>query len=285
MKLLISIVTFNRLELLKILVESLYKQSYKNWDLLIINNSSTDDTSTWLQSQKDLIIITQENSGSSGGQFTALKYARDNNYDAVWAMDDDVNPDPGCLGNLLKFYNENEVIAPLRFDNKGMVFLNETMNFNFSNPLKSMWARIINEDSIKNTEVYIEGLTFEGPLIPVKIIKTVGLPDKNFFIFGDDSEYFLRCKMNGVKTKLITSARLNRQLDAPDNKIEFNWKQYYVLRNIIRLDVLYGNFLVRSIRPFIYLMLNLIRCRKVEHFRISFKSFLDGYFYKQSIEK
>lgn len=69
------VVTFNRLELLKKCVESLRNQTHKLDEILIINNSSTDGTLDWLNQQNDLTVISQENSGSAGGQFTGIKTA------------------------------------------------------------------------------------------------------------------------------------------------------------------------------------------------------------------
>ncbi|MBR4624822.1 MAG: glycosyltransferase, partial [Alphaproteobacteria bacterium] len=54
----IVVVTFNRLALLKEVVESLRKQTYNDFQIVIINNGSTDDTLQWLEKQTDIITIT-----------------------------------------------------------------------------------------------------------------------------------------------------------------------------------------------------------------------------------
>ncbi|HRP01084.1 MAG TPA: glycosyltransferase family 2 protein [Candidatus Kapabacteria bacterium] len=284
MKLLISVVTFNRLDLLMKLLNSLRNQTFVANDILVVNNSSTDGTTEWLSKQSDLIIINQANTGSAGGQNTAFKFAKENNYDALWAMDDDVLPELDCLEILLQHYNENTIIAPLRFDKDGKIFLNETKQYNFSNPFKSLWKTIISKEDCNQELIEIEGPTFEGPLIPVNIIKKIGLPDKYFFIFGDDGEYFLRARKYNHITYLSTKSRMNRQLDAPNSEIQFTWKEYYAFRNIIILDILYSNKIVRIIRPILYLFKYLTKSKSLDNIKTSLRSFKDAYFYKQEIE-
>lgn len=281
MKILISVVTYNRLEFLQKLINSLRNQTYKHRDILIVNNSSTDNTYQWLNAQNDLIVINQQNVGSSGGQFTAFQYAKDNGYEAIWAMDDDVLPENNCLELLLMNYSNDRIICPIRYDNYGKIFYNETKVFNLTNPFATMWKEIINHRDIANELIKVEGPTFEGPLIPIRIIKDIGLPDKQFFIFGDDSEYFLRAKSKNYLSYIYTKARLNRQLEAPKNEISFGWKEYYSFRNMIIIDVLYGNMAVRIIRPILYLFKYILKSKSIDNLKTSLKAFKDGYLYKQ----
>lgn len=284
MKVLISVVTYNRIDLLKILIESLRKQTFKERDILVVNNDSTDGTGEWLKEQNDLIIINQGNTGSSGGQHTAFKFAKDNHYEIIWAMDDDVLPELDCLEKLLEDYSEDKIILPLRYGLDEKVFFNETKIYNFTNPFSSLWEKIIDKDDLNQELIKVDGPTFEGPLIPVNIIKKIGLPDKSFFIFGDDGEFFMRAKKHNYYSFLSTKARLNRQLEAPKSEISFGWKEYYAFRNIIILDVLYGNIAVRLLRPIFYLMKYLSKSKSWDNIKTSFRGFIDGYFYRQNID-
>ena len=63
------IVTYNRLQLLKGAVNALRNQSCGS-TIVVVNNGSTDGTREYLDSQKDLTAIHQDNSGGSGGFFT-----------------------------------------------------------------------------------------------------------------------------------------------------------------------------------------------------------------------
>ena len=59
---------------MKICVETVRKQTYKYFNILVVNNGSTDGTKEWLVQQADIITINQENLGGAGGFYTGMKY-------------------------------------------------------------------------------------------------------------------------------------------------------------------------------------------------------------------
>lgn len=277
----IVLVTYNRLELLKQLLASLNSQTKKYDRLIVVNNSSTDGTLEWLESQKQvnskLIIVTQPNSGSSGGQYTAFRTAYELGYEWIWEMDDDILPNANSLEELFANRDKNTIMAPLRIDNKGNIFYNEVIDINLSNPFKSFWNKIIDEESAKQKIIKVDGLTFEGAFFHRSVISRIGLPDKRVFIFGDDTEYCLRAKQSGINAALITTANIHRLLDFNMESQIHTPKRYYIIRNQIWMDRLYGNFAVRNIRPIIYLLKWLFqRSKHFDDVKITFKAFFDG---------
>ena len=46
------VVTYNRLELLKQCINALLHQSFNNFDIIVVNNGSTDGTEKWLKENK-----------------------------------------------------------------------------------------------------------------------------------------------------------------------------------------------------------------------------------------
>jgi len=274
------LVTFNRLDLLKPLISSLKNQTLKPDAIIVVNNSSTDGTEEWLSKQQDIITIKQKNLGSSGGQYTSMKTAYTMDYDWIWVMDDDVEPELNCLEVLMENPNENEVKSALRYTPENKPFLSEIIKVNMSNPFKSIWSKIISDDDIKNKETCVQGLTFEGPLFHRNVIEKIGYPENKFFIYGDDTEYSIRAIKAGFTLKMVSSAKLNRKLEAPDLNLEFSWKHYYMIRNLIAIDVLNGSSMVRWIRPWGYLLRWLMRCNSLENIKTVLNAFKDGYFYK-----
>jgi GT2 family glycosyltransferase len=274
------IITYNRLTLLKEAIEALRNQTRKADAIIVVNNSSSDGTSEWLAEQSDLAVITQPNFGSSGGQYTGFKYAFEHGYDWLWVMDDDVEAASDCLEKLMDDPDENLIRTPLRYTTSGGPFFNDTITFNLSNPFKSIWNEIFSKKHLSLERIPATGITFEGPLIHRNIVEKIGYPEKKFFIYADDSEYFIRAAKAGAKIEIFRDARFNRKLDykAPDKL--FDWKTYYVIRNIIAIDVLHGSPIVRLIRPFGYLISWLKRSANIKDIKIVFKAFLDGYFYR-----
>jgi GT2 family glycosyltransferase len=278
-KIAVTVLTYNRLDFLKEIIDAIRNQTLKPDEIIVVNNSSTDGTKQWLDEQEDLFVVTQENTGSSGGQYTAFKTAYDRGFDWIWTMDDDVVPRPDCLEKLMENPVPSVIKTPLRITVEGTPFLNDTLSYNLSNPFKSIWVEILSEKYLELDFIPAVGITFEGPCFHRSLIEKIGLPEKKFFIYADDGEYFIRANKAGFKSGILTAAKLDRKLSVPDLRKEFSWKNFYIIRNIIAIDVLHGTHLVRWLRPWAYLLSWLSRCRSFDNFKTVFKAFCDGYFY------
>lgn len=280
MKIASIVITYNRLELLKKVISGIKNQTKMPDRIIVVNNSSTDGTSEWLESQDGLYVVNQDNVGSSGGQFTGMKTAFDQGYEWIWVMDDDVVADPGCLEELSKNIDEKTVHTPLRLNLDGEVYLNDTIEFNLTNPFSSIWARIIDRGDLNNDYIKADGITFEGPLFHRSLIEEIGLPQRKFFIFADDSEFFIRAKKSGYKINIVKKATLKRQLPQPAKSDQFDWKAYYSLRNIIAIDRMHGNLPVRLIRPLGYLFSWIAKAKGWNNTKTVLRAFKDGYTFK-----
>lgn len=274
------VITYNRLDLLKKTITGLREQTHKIDEIIVVNNGSTDGTEEWLSSQPDLFVVKQENTGSSGGQYAGFKTAYERGHEWIWAMDDDVVPDRNCLAMLVNYLKPKRILAPLRYSTDGKPFINDTLEFNLTNPLKNIWRRLIHQSDLNKELIRAEGPTFEGPIFHRQLIDDIGLPEKKFFIFADDSEYMIRANKAEYESFIVRDARLNRMLPAPDLNKNFSWKNYYMIRNIIAVDVLHGNFVVRWVRPFAYLISWLRKANTKSDRQTVIKAFKDGYFYK-----
>jgi len=275
------VITYNRFELLKEVIGCLLNQTVKPEKIIVVNNGSTDGTKEWLSSQQELIVVEQTNTGSSGGQYTGIKTAYEMGFEWIWTMDDDVVHEKDCLENLLKNITKNRVHAPLRHKESGEPYLNDVRHFNMTNPFKTMWQGVLTAEDIKSEYIEAEGITFEGPLFHRSLVDKIGFPDKNFFIFGDDTEYFIRAKKQNYNIFLVRDARSHRKLPTVDLIEKFTWKHYFIIRNIIAIDVMHGNFPVRLLRPLGYGIKWIFRSRNFNDLKVCFKALKDGYFYKQ----
>jgi len=280
------VVTYNRLELLKQVVSGLLHQTLPINKIIIVNNNSTDGTAEWLEviskKYQHIDIITQENTGSSGGQYTGTKTAYKMGYEWIWIMDDDVVATTDCLQNLMLYCKPDLVCHPLRLGNDGELFVGtDTAEINITNPLKGLHKRILSKsDYTKSDTIPVDIVTFEGPIFHYSMFEKVGFPDKKFFIYGDDTEFSLRLKKAGIRLQIVTKAVLNRLL--PCEVLDFdNWKFYYIYRNITAIDTLYGSKSVRLFRSFFRVLVRIFKCKNLSQFKTLLRAFYDGYFYKQ----
>lgn len=283
-KIYIVVVTYNRLNYLKELIDALKKQTQKYSEIVVVNNSSTDGTKEWLSTQKDIKVINQDNLGGAGGFHTGMKYSYENSAEWIWIMDDDVIPVPNCLEVLLSSEDKNLIRAAFRLNPDGKPSYNDAISYNLNNPFSSFWKEILSEKHLNKNIIYATGATFEGVLFNREVINKIGLPIKEYFIFADDTEYFIRAEKAGFRIAIFRDAILNRKLN-PAQYVDFSWKHYYVIRNQIATDVIHGTLFVRLIRPWIYLLKWLFKAKKTSDYRAVIKAFIDGYFIRFSITK
>ena len=256
MKITAVVVTFNRLELLKQGIECLRKQQ-KLTGIIVVNNGSTDGTREWLDAQQGLLVVHQDNVGGSGGFYTGIERAYSEGADWIWCMDDDVFPRPDCLDRLLPYTDRPEVgiLSPRRLL-EGKVFTHEFRHFNFTNPVGSLHGRKLAKQQV-NQATEIVGADFEGPFISRRVVEKIGLPNRELFIFCDDTDYCLRAHLAGFKLLYIPEALMDKhKFFSNDTWTSRNrkkkWKRYYQVRNEAYLNHHYGrNFGVRYLRSFI----------------------------------
>jgi len=233
----VVVVTYNRLELLKDVIASIRQQTFADFDIVVVNNGSTDGTADWLKGQDDVITITQENLGGAGGFHTGMRYVAEHGYEFCWVMDDDVVCSPTALEELLKAVVVRKDIGfvcsrVLGVDGRPM-----------NTPLPAV--KSMNEDSYSDVfelvnmhaMVRLDCATFVSVLLPSKIIFKVGLPYKEFFIWYDDFEYtsrisrlypsYVACKSEVVHKRSI-QAPLSFFKETDMNRLKY---YFYLYRN------------------------------------------------------
>lgn len=184
----VVVVTYNRLPFLKDLIDSIRKQHYKTIEIICVNNSSTDGTEEWLLAQDDITTITQENCGGAGGFFTGLKYVAEHDFDYAWVMDDDVQVSADSLVNLIeKTQYANGFLCSKVVDSNGYPCNLPGISVKEQANGELCWNELSEKKLIR-----VDMASFVSVLIPIKIIKEIGLPLKEFFIWSDDTEYTTR---------------------------------------------------------------------------------------------
>ncbi len=242
-KVAILVVTYNRINDLKHCVSLLKEQTYDNYDIIIVNNGSTDGTKKYLDSQSDVIVINQENLGGAGGFHAGMRYMYENGYDWLLMMDDDGIPDENELINLLENYEKAK-----NFNNGNDCIVNAlVVNKDDKEELAFSWGVNSNRSQRTcdyRTDMFFFGIhPFNGTLIKRSIIEKIGYVKKEMFIWGDEEEYMLRAKANGFGLVTICSS-IHRH---PKEKAEKGYlfplpKKYYILKKPKKLShIFYRN--------------------------------------------
>ena len=246
----IVVVTYNRLPLLKEVVEALRQQTFSDYQIIVVNNGSTDDTPKWLQSQNDLQVINQTNVGGAGGFFTGMKYTVEQKFDFCWIMDDDVICSPTALEKLYESYQYASNAGFLCSKVIGTDGCPMNTPLIDSRPTPNGYADYT--DKIEHQMIKIQQATFVSVFIPTSVICEVGLPYKEYFIWGDDSEYTLRisrkhpCYM-ACQSIVLHKRAIQATLSLDTEKDPKRMRNYfYMLRNVGFNNIKYSNTPIKT---------------------------------------
>ncbi|WP_417879642.1 glycosyltransferase [Vibrio sp.] len=263
------VVTYNRCHLLTKTLASLVKQNVDT--IYVIDNNSKDETynvvSAWADKTKGRVryVNTGANLGGAGGFALGCKLALESEekFTHVWFSDDDVTFHHDCLEKLTPYLDKKTILQPMRYDIKGQNAEQSSTDVD----LKSVWILNHKRNSIKDThEKYnkepfeIDFMPFEGPIVPIPVLKFTGLPDELYFIFSDDLDFALRARKLGFKIRCIPKAGMTRWVESGNSHDVASWKTYFNYRNFFRIQKLYGeNRFVRN-RPYLIACLVVAYC-------------------------
>lgn len=280
--------TFNRKLLLAEAVQSILHQTLLPQKIVIIDNHSTDGTFEYIKKRFMInnncidYIRLDENVGGSAGFYKGIQEAL--NYNAEWIgiSDDDAIYQPDFFEKIFQVVNQNAEIKAFT----GSVYLPN------GKIQTSHRRRVIDSDTLKQKEVdkeeyqanfLLDVFTFVGVVLSTKLIKKIGLPEKDYFIWYDDSEYSLRARKY-TDILNVSDAKIVHKVSVVNNH-EPSWKEYYGQRNRIITEKKYTTNMLKLniynwkllIRKFISIGLK----KKYKGYRLYFfKSnlfgFLDG---------
>lgn len=180
------VVTYNRLDMLKEVIEALKSGTLVPDHIIVVDNNSRQDTVDYLTGLGNQIeyLRLQENLGGAGGFNKGVRYFMENTKDDyVWLMDDDTIPHDNTLQELVQFANEIQEFGFLASDVRWIDGSRAKMN----NPAPKNHLKKISEDATNPEELM--NATFVSLLMKREVIFQIGLPITDFFIWGDDIEF------------------------------------------------------------------------------------------------
>ena len=197
-----AVVTFNRLDLLRELVDRL-REVPQLAEVLVIDNASSDGTGEWLAARADVSgtpvrgRTLEENLGGAGGFDAGLRWAVERGADLVWLMDDDGLPDVDTLGRLLEFHGRLDFWGPAVVDREDP----ERLVFPIRLPSSARVLGSTRELAAAAPDGLLRDVVipFNGVLVTRELVERIGSVRAELFIWGDDHEYRLRAERAGAR--------------------------------------------------------------------------------------
>lgn len=281
--------------------------------IVVVANAVSDPTWHELTSRNRtkpstyFVHRTESNLGSAGGYALAISLGmKISGRDYLWLLDDDNRPRPGCLQHLLSC--QERIVAPragatasFRVDLPEVVGIVRGSPLRWPRPASCAGFHIRNllparTDRSKATQEDMPELlwsVYGGLLLPKALVKKIGTPMEELFLYGDDFEWTSRITHGGGQIRLCPNAVVDDLSPAWNTVGEKGsnlrrriadlapFRVYYELRNRVWIGRRYfpGPTSMYVLNRFVFLSAALvlaIRFRKIRRFKLVRRAIIDG---------
>lgn len=235
-RVLIVVLNWNGADDTKQAVASLASQSYKDYDILVIDNGSRDDSVVQLQEltkQHSNVSLKNNaiNLGFAGGVNTGIKVAIKKKYDAVALFNNDAHADKDWLASLVKEFEKKDVAAVT-----GLLLHENGETVDSTGDFYSIWGMPFprNRGDFVNQAAgsgYVFGATGGATLYRTSLFKDIGLFDENFFAYYEDVDISFRAQLAGHKIYYTDKAIAYHKQGATSKKIP-GFAVYQTFKNL-----------------------------------------------------
>ena len=261
-------------------------------NIIVVDNASVysvEQKCAGIQDERIKVITHTENLGSAGGYKAGLEYfTEETQANFVWLLDDDNLPNRDALSLLTNSWasitspDDQKALISLRLDRQSHVkiaqgenanrfFLvdNSFMGFNFFRiPLNQYYKlrdKFIKREAFKE-KALMPYAPYGGMFFHKSVIRLIGYPNEDFFVYADDSEYTYRITLNGGNIWLVPASQIvDIDKSYSINYVKHFWRSvyldlwsfrtYYLMRNSIYFFAKFNitNRLVYGVNKYLFL--------------------------------
>ena len=203
----IIILNYNAGDLLLNCVDSVFKSTYPNFEVIIVDNLSTDNSHIRCKEkfEKIQLIENKKNLGYCEGNNMGIKSA---NGEFILILNPDTIVDPDWLNELFHAYHKHgeALYQPKHLSLKEKSSIMSTGNM--MNVFGFGYAREKGEKDV-NQHNTIEQIGYASGtclFVPSSIFKKVGLLDPFIFLYHDDLDFGWRAAQLGIKSYYVPSS-------------------------------------------------------------------------------
>lgn len=259
----ILIVNWNSKENLVDCFESLFKISYSNFEVIMVDNGSVDDSVKYTEERypQVKIIKSKKNLGFAGGNNSGLKYCK-GKY--ILFLNNDTIVTKSFLDDLVGFIEKDEniaVVQPTILFHRPNTPMHEKINSVGSFILKSGFLYHLDYGKAYKESKYKESyeiFTAYGACFLARrnVVEEVGLFDEDYFAYFEETDFSHRVWLNGHKIFIYTKPFIYHKGGKTAEKLPSAFIQYHSFKN--RLYTYLKNFEIKNI--FLILIPHIIIC-------------------------
>jgi len=206
-------VNWNSYELTRDTINSLNATTYKEYDIIVVDNASSDGSAAELKNDFPFIILLQSDSnrGFTGGNNIGMQYALDHGYELQLLLNNDVEVEPNFLEPLIKVFNNKNIGAAqplIYFHHNHELIWNAGSKYNFVLGITSTpgYNSLDKGQTQKKIQKQIDWITGCAFMIRSTVLQEVGLLTEAFFIYYEDVDLSFKIKKAGYELAYVPSS-------------------------------------------------------------------------------
>jgi GT2 family glycosyltransferase len=222
--LLVVILNFNGIEDTLACLDSLQKQTFRDFETLVIDNGSRMDDLTRIKDAfpETQLIALSENLGWAGGNNVGIRFAQDQGFRYVCLLNNDTIVDPTAIAELL---DAAESIGGPSLLHPTIAYFDDPSKWQL-NPERDASDNETLSDLVKLDFAYGACLMF-----PISVPRTIGLLDERFFLQLEETDYYERARKLSIPSICVKRARILHKVSASFGSEITDSKTYYQVRN------------------------------------------------------
>jgi len=245
----IIITNYNGGKLLSECLESIHNSKYQNFEIILVDNASNDDSHLTAKKRfSGIELISNERNLGSVGRNSGIKKAKG---EFIVLLDNDTRVDPSWLDEFLKNY---EIYGYGMYQGK-LLLMDEPEKINSAGCMINIFGfsfargtgEIDKGQFDEKTEINFPATACA--FIPKKIFEQIGLFDEEFFAYLDDTDFGWRAMKQGIKSFFVPTVIVYHKWS---NTTKWSPLKYYLLEKNrqICINTLYSNQTISRLRPF-----------------------------------
>ena len=213
-------------EHLEYALPSVLATDYPNYELVLIDNASTDDSTRYVKERFPTIrmILNRDNLGWAGGNNVGIRDAQERGFDWIVLLNNDVLVDPRWLRDAMNAATSDPMIGLIGFD---------VLGGGCKIPREEFYAA---QEAYSGLEVAeCEEIPGCALMIRVDVIANIGLIDEHYFLYGEEDD--LECRAVSAGYRMVrTNVPVWHYSEGSSGRIPLR-SAYFAMRNSLRLGI------------------------------------------------
>lgn len=293
MKVFIIVLNYRGKEDTKECVDSILTSTYKNFEIVIVDNHSLDESIFYLKKTfPDIVLLeTEKNLGYAGGNNVGINYALNKGADAILILNNDTVIDKNCLKNFViesKLHPRSALGGCVYYYD----FPSEMQHFGgVWNSRKGKFTNLPDAhfDSKKSTNLdFITGCAL---FVPREIFQTAGLFEDSFFLYYEEIDWCFRVRKAGffctyVPTPIIFHKESKSFATPKPPQSYFQWRNriFFIKRNFSRAQFYHWIFMKFPKRLLLLILKKSLKDLDIIFFGNSYEKQVSKLSYKASLK-